>query len=110
MRSPFSGDERLPIRLVRGITDDRDGYLWIATTSGLLRIHHAEAEKTAADAAYRPTYAFFDKTDGLAGLPRMRSDSTSIRTHDGSLWFVTGEGITIVPSERARARTSMSFG
>ncbi len=93
----IQGNERLPIRLVRGIADDRDGYLWIATTSGLLRIHHAEAEKTAADPAYRPTYAFFDKTDGLAGLPRMRSDSTSIRTHDGALWFVTGEGITIVP-------------
>ncbi len=93
------GNERVPIRLVRGITDDRDGYLWIATTSGLLRIHHAEAEKTAAAASYRPTYAFFDKTDGLAGLPRMRSDSSSIRTLDGSLWFVTGEGMTIIPSD-----------
>jgi signal transduction histidine kinase/ligand-binding sensor domain-containing protein len=93
----IQGDERLPIRLVRGITDDRDGYLWIATTSGLLRIHHAEVEKASAAPSYRPTYAFFDKTDGLAGLPRMRSDSTSIRTHGGSLWFVTGEGITIVP-------------
>jgi signal transduction histidine kinase/ligand-binding sensor domain-containing protein len=93
----IQGDERLPIRLVRGITDDRDGYLWIATTSGLIRIHHAEAEKTAADVGYRPMYAFFDKSDGLAGLPRMRSDSTSIRTHEGSLWFATGEGITIVP-------------
>ena len=93
------GDGRLPIRLVRGIADDREGYLWIATTSGLVRIHHTEAEKTAADPSYRPTYALFDKTDGLAGLPRMRSDRTSVQTHDGALWFVTGEGITIVPSE-----------
>jgi signal transduction histidine kinase/ligand-binding sensor domain-containing protein len=93
----IEGDERLPIRLVRGITDDRDGYLWIATTSGLLRIHHGEVEKASAAPSYRPTYAFFDKTDGLAGLPRMRSDSTSIQTQGGSLWFVTGEGITIVP-------------
>ena len=93
------GDGRLPIRLVRGIADDREGFLWIATTSGLVRIHHTEAKKTAADPSYRPTYALFDKSDGLAGLPRMRSDRTSVQTHDGSLWFVTGEGITIVPSE-----------
>jgi signal transduction histidine kinase/ligand-binding sensor domain-containing protein len=95
----ISGDDRLPIRLVRGITDDREGYLWVATTSGLIRIHHTEAQKAAADASYRPAYALFDKSDGLAGLPRMRSDRTSIRTHDGSLWFVTGEGITRVPPE-----------
>jgi signal transduction histidine kinase/ligand-binding sensor domain-containing protein len=98
----ISGDERLPIRLVRGITDDREGYLWIATTSGLIRIHHTEAQKAAADASYRPAYALFDKSDGLAGLPRMRSDRTSIQTHEGSLWFVTGEGLTLVPPEATK--------
>jgi ligand-binding sensor domain-containing protein len=56
----ISGDDRLPIRLVRGITDDGEGYLWVATTSGLIRIHHTEAQKAAADATYRPAYALFD--------------------------------------------------
>jgi len=95
----ITADERLPIHLVRGITDDHEGYIWIATTSGLVRIHHTEAAKTAEDPLYRPKYALFDRSDGLAGLPRMRSDRTSTRTEDGALWFVTGEGVTLVPPD-----------
>ncbi len=87
---------RLPMRHVKAIADDRFGFLWIAVDYGILRIDRAELNKAAPNASVWPGYVLYDKSDGLAGLPRLVSDAMSIRTHGGSLWFVTDEGITIV--------------
>jgi signal transduction histidine kinase len=100
--STIHGSDRIPVRRVRAIAHDHDGYLWIATGNGILRIDPADIEQVAAAASHWPAYILYDKSDGLAGQPRLLSDSTSIRTQAGALWFVTGEGITIVdPTARA---------
>jgi signal transduction histidine kinase/ligand-binding sensor domain-containing protein len=94
--STIHGSDRIPIRRVRAIAHDHDGYLWIATGNGILRIHPGDVENQASTKSSWPAYMLFDKSDGLAGQPRLLSDSTAIRTRAGALWFVTGEGITIV--------------
>ena len=80
----------------RPITHALDGYLRIATGNCMLRIHPTDVEQVASMPSFWPAYVLYDKSDGLAGQPRLLSDSTSIRTPGGALWFVTGEGITIV--------------
>jgi signal transduction histidine kinase len=94
--STIHGSDRVPIRRVRAIAHDHDGYLWIATGNQIMRIHPADVEQVASKTSFWPAYLLYDKSDGLAGQPRLLSDSTSIRTPAGALWFVTGEGITIV--------------
>jgi signal transduction histidine kinase/ligand-binding sensor domain-containing protein len=94
--STVHGSDRVPIRRVRAIAHDDDGYLWIATGNGILRIHPADVDQVASTESFWPAYILYDKSDGLAGQPRLLSDSTSIRMPNGALWFVTAEGITIV--------------
>ena len=88
--------ERLPIRRVKAIAHDRFGFLWIGVDNGILRIQLAELNTAASNSAFWPAYVLYDKSDGLAGLPRLQSDAMSVQTHGGNLWFVTGEGITVV--------------
>jgi signal transduction histidine kinase len=88
--------ERLPIRRVKAIAHDQFGFLWIAVDNGILRIHRTELNNAGSNSAFWPAYVLYDKSDGLAGLPRLLSDAMSIHTRGGALWFVTGEGITVV--------------
>jgi len=88
--------ERLPIRRVKAIAHDRLGFLWIAVDNGILRIHRAELNRAGSNSTFWPAYMLYDKSDGLAGLPRLLSDAMSIQTRGGALWFVTGEGITVI--------------
>jgi len=90
------GDDRLPVRRVRALAHDHAGHLWIAISSGIIRIDRGEAERAASEESYQPAYLLYDKSDGLAGLPQLLSDSPAIRTAGGALWFVTSGGLTIV--------------
>jgi two-component sensor histidine kinase len=91
----FYPDERLPVRAVRAIEHDQYGNLWLGTSSGIIRIK-SDSLRRAFPSSYRPEYALYDKSDGLAGLPVLLSDATSVRTKGGALWFITREGISIV--------------
>lgn len=90
------GDDRFPIRRVRAVLQDRRGWLWIATTAGIFGVDSAALTRVVDEASYGPPYVQYDKSDGLAGLPQLLSDSPALRTKGGALWFVTSNGITIV--------------
>lgn len=78
------------------ITDDR-GFLWLGVPIGLIRIHESELQKASADSAYRIRYRLFSQSDGLHGIPTRNSVwPSATRGEDGTLWFVTNEGVTTV--------------
>ncbi len=81
------------------IIGDDEGYLWIGSNRGLMRI----SEKSLAEA--NETNSVFCRVYGRAdGLPALECSSGSqpaaIRTRDGQLWFPTIEGVVSVdPSQ-----------
>ncbi len=56
----FGREEGLPSEYVLGIMEDREGSLWIATTSGVVKAIYDEASNTLADRKY------YTSRDGLA--------------------------------------------
>ena len=87
----------LQVETILFITDDEDGYLWIGCREGILRLAKSEFEAALADPVHRPEFELFDSTEGFAGLPFVYTPSSSaIRDDDGSLWFVTSQGLTVI--------------
>jgi signal transduction histidine kinase len=87
---------RIPaLSVVTGITETKDGSIWIFTQAGILRvatktfeyaIHHSEP------GAFR--YELIDARDGLPGAPYGAIyGSTAATGNDGRVWFTTGNGL-----------------
>jgi len=76
---------------VWAIVEDDDGFLWINTDLGVLRIHPKELPK-AADPAHLMRYRFFDGNDGLAGasVEFLRA----AKGFDSTVWFARGGTLT----------------
>ena len=84
---------------VTAIVEDVDGDLWLATPAGIAWVRRSELNRAASHPAFEPRFVFFDGSDGSAGVPIGGSGSLSgVRASDGSLWFVTGRGLTVVDS------------
>ncbi len=80
---------------VTAIAEDDEGYFWLGTRLGLVRTHPAELERIAANPSYRMDYRFLDIFDGFENLIWVGAP-TSARAPDGSLWFVSRNGISTV--------------
>jgi ligand-binding sensor domain-containing protein/signal transduction histidine kinase len=96
--------ERIPLRYVTSITQDAEGYLWIGTSTGLLRIHPEELEKAAADPKHQPIFRVVDSWDGLPGSPAARGYPTSTPGPNGTVWFTVANGIVAVNPHRLKPR------
>ena len=70
-------------------------------SAGLVRISPAEFDKAAQDPPISRLQVG-DSSQGLAGLPA-RTAIRTIRGRDGRLWFVTGNGLTLVDPRRLSA-------
>lgn len=88
----------LPGNAVSAVVVDPDGYVWAGVDSGIVRVNPIEFDALADNPNYRIQYTMHDRTDGLAGLPRRLGAPTAFGGEDGRVWFVTGEGLTIVDS------------
>jgi signal transduction histidine kinase/ligand-binding sensor domain-containing protein len=86
-----------PTDFLTAIVDDEDGNLWLGTGSGIVRLRRSEFERAVEDRGYTVHFTTYDRSDGLAGLPFVYSNSRrAIRAKDGRLWFVTGRGLTVI--------------
>lgn len=94
----FGTAEGLPDRLVRGITQDDDGFIWLATPAGAVRFDGVRFDT-------------FSSADGLSS-----NDVTHIvRGPDGLLWVAFGSGtemrsISGIDLLDPRTRSVRSFG
>ena len=84
----------LPGRVVSGIVEDEEGYLWAGLGLGIVRLHPDEVERVANDPAHQVDLRVYDMSDGLAGPPIWLGSPSAARGADGRLWFVTGGGLT----------------
>lgn len=86
----------LPGNLVIAFAIDRDDYLWLGINFGIVRLDQKEFDKAVKDESHRIEYLFYDASDGLLGTPRYVGYPNVIRANDGTLWFATTAGLSLV--------------
>jgi signal transduction histidine kinase/ligand-binding sensor domain-containing protein len=77
-----------------GILEDHNGYFWIGSRVGIVRVQKQELNAFAEGRANRVTSSYFGKSDGLndsncAGFGQPHG----FVAQDGTLWFPTGDGL-----------------
>ena len=84
-----------PAGSVISIVEDERAGLWLGLEGlGIVRIGADELRKAQDSSSYQIRYRLYDKFDGFAGAPRWRGNSSSARSEDGRLWFVSARGVT----------------
>lgn len=88
----------LPGLGVFGIAFDDLGYVWLAVDDpGLIaRLHPDEFTKAISQPGHRLQHGQFDTSRGVGGVPLRSGNGSVARAADGSLWFATGWGLTVV--------------
>jgi len=96
----------MPTGDVYGIVRDREGLLWLPSSSGLWRVDPREL-LALAEASAGPTVEGqnhvrrFDKLDGLDSLEfNGGGQSAGVCTPDGRLWFANSAGVVVVDPAR----------
>jgi signal transduction histidine kinase/ligand-binding sensor domain-containing protein len=101
--SELTGMHGLPAAAIRSLVTDKEGNLWVGTSGGILRVTPGEIDRALADSAHRIDFRSYNPSDGLAGAPVRVGSPSAVRGADGKLWFVTGNGITILDPQRLSA-------
>jgi signal transduction histidine kinase/ligand-binding sensor domain-containing protein len=92
---------RLP---VGAIMDDDAGDLWIAFAFfGFIRVDHSEISGALNGASTPRRYHVYNSGDG-AGYPDMSYGGSSGHGRDGSLWFLSSRGITVIDPQELRVQ------
>lgn len=86
----------LPPGGVYSITQDGRKDLWLATASGIIRLEPGEFSRAFSLPGYLMRFRIYDTSDGLAGYPVTFGDRNAVLAADGTLWFVTSRGISMV--------------
>jgi signal transduction histidine kinase len=81
------------------IIDDDEGHLWLGVRAGIVRISPAEFDSPTGESR-RIRYALYDASDGLRGDLVPLGYPGVVRTPDGTLWFVTTDGLAVVDPHR----------
>jgi signal transduction histidine kinase/ligand-binding sensor domain-containing protein len=91
-----------------GLVEDDEGYFWIASRVGLVRVAPQELDKAFANPAYEMAYDAYGLSDGLRGFPRhTRPFPIAAKSHDGHIWFATTAGLAML--DPARVKKSANF-
>jgi signal transduction histidine kinase len=85
---------------VIGISSDRDGYLWVGLSTGIVRLHPRAFDDVVAGRAKVLVHDAYGDADGLHLDPQAPTAPAVARGGDGRLWFLTSGGVAIVSPER----------
>lgn len=82
-----------------GMAEDRNGWLWIATSTLVLRVkrNSLTSGKALADSDFR-VYGWNDGLGGTEGVKRFRS---VVKDSQGNVWFSTNHGLSVVNPDRS---------
>jgi signal transduction histidine kinase/streptogramin lyase len=88
----------LPCDKIHWTMEDDDGSFWLYAACGLVRIKRTELDAWKADPKRRVEMTVWDASDGV----RLRSAVATghgprvVKSTDGKLWYVTGDGVQVV--------------
>jgi signal transduction histidine kinase/ligand-binding sensor domain-containing protein len=91
----------LPGNIIGAIVPDGRGHLWLASSAGIVRVAIADVERAFADDAFRIPHILYDASDGLRGDPISFGAPTAALAKNGTLWFVTSDGLATLDVRRA---------
>lgn len=91
----------LPGNVIGAIVPDGLGHLWLGSSAGIVRVAIADVERAFADPAFRIPHVLYDASDGLRGDPISFGAPTAAHAKDGTVWFVTSDGLAMLDVRRA---------
>jgi signal transduction histidine kinase len=84
------------------VLDDGQGFLWMGTSRGIVRVQRQQLEELAQQKRKRLDYVLLGKADGMPSSECLGvAQPHSTRTRDGSLWFATAKGLVHTNPEGA---------
>ena len=76
------------------VLDDGQGFLWMATSRGVVRVQRQQLEELAQQKRKTLDYVLLGKADGMPSSECLGvAQPHSTRTKDGTLWFATAKGL-----------------
>jgi len=97
----FGADQGIPFRSVNSILEDFQDNLWLATSSGLLRVPIQALIEVAEGRSERVEPMVLTESDGLRSVQFIGGyQPTSWRDADGQLWFASAAGLVRVDPEQ----------
>lgn len=89
------------------LLEDRQGYLWIGSNAGLMRVRKALLNDLAEGQAAALTVRAYGRADGLPTREcTAGSQPAACQSRDGRLWFATIKGLISVDPARLRLNTN----
>jgi signal transduction histidine kinase len=97
----------LPCDNIHWSMEDNDRSVWLYTVCGLVRITRSQLEAWIADPKQRIETTLWDAIDGvrLGAVAPSSFGPTVAKSGDGKLWFLVGEGISVVDPHHLSANT-----
>lgn len=82
-----------------GMAEDRNGWLWIASSTQVLRAkrNSLTSGQTLADSDFR----VYGRNDGLGGTEGVKRFRSVIKDSQGNVWFSTNHGLSVVNPDRS---------
>jgi signal transduction histidine kinase/ligand-binding sensor domain-containing protein len=79
---------------VFSVLDDGQGFLWMATSRGIVRVQRQQLEDLATQKRKTVDYVLLGKADGMPSSECLGvAQPHSTRAKDGTLWFATAKGL-----------------
>jgi signal transduction histidine kinase/ligand-binding sensor domain-containing protein len=88
---------------VFGIAEDRDGWLWIATSNHVLRVNPSGLLQSRLSEADVREYG---PTDGLLGTEGVKRHQSVVTDPLGRIWFSMNRGLSVVDPNRAAGNSA----
>jgi len=90
----------LPSNIICNILEDEHQSLWLATDKGILQVSKEELKLVCERRKAELNYRYYDTSDGLPSNECGKWSQYSIlKRKDGSLWFVTINGLCMIDPE-----------
>ena len=102
--SGMNGSTGFPVPGVYGILEDGQGYFWMTSNRGVLRVSRDDLQAVADGAEPRRNYQVLDASDGLPGT-ECTSARQPVCARDGAgrFWIATPKGVGMIEPARFRS-------
>ncbi len=88
----YTKDHGFPSNAVRGILEDKEGFLWLGSDSGLLKF----------DPEKETVVKIYTEKDGLQGNKFSYYTTSALKTRDGEMWFAGLRGVNSFYPEKIK--------
>lgn len=100
------------LRGISGVTEDKEGNLWLNASKGIVRIPAGDITRALAGSDAALDYDLLDERQGLLGTAtQIKPTPSAVADRDGLLWFSTsGHVFSIDPAKISLRRSAPALG